>query len=144
MNTVILLGRLSRDPEMRYAQGDQGTAIASFSLAVDRRYKKEGQPTADFINCKAFGKTAEIIGKYCTKGKQIALTGEIQTGSYTNKEGKKVYTTDVLVTTVQLLGSPDQAARTTQHAQAPAPAPQPDPEPVPDWEQDAMDDDMPF
>ena len=144
MNTVVLLGRLSRDPEMRYAQGDQGTAIASFSLAVDRRYKKEGQPTADFINCKAFGKTAEIIGKYCTKGKQIALTGEIQTGSYTNKEGKKVYTTDIICSQVQLLGSADQTARTTQNAQAPAPAPQPDPEPVPDWEQDAMDDDMPF
>ena len=143
MNTVVLLGRLSRDPEMRYAQGDQGTAIASFSLAVDRRYKKEGQPTADFINCKAFGKAAEIIGKYCTKGKQIAVTGEIQTGSYTNKEGKKVYTTDVLVTTVQLLGS-SEPAKTTQNAQAPAPAPQPDPEPT--WEQvdDITDDDIPF
>lgn len=141
MNTVVLLGRLSRDPEMRYAQGDQGTAIASFSLAVDRRYKKEGQPTADFINCKAFGKAAEIIGKYCTKGKQIAVTGEIQTGSYTNKEGKKVYTTDVLVTTVQLLGS-SEPAKTKQHAQAPAPAPQPDPDPT--WEQDEMGDDLPF
>ena len=144
MNTVVLLGRLSRDPEMRYAQGDQGTAIASFSLAVDRRYKKEGQPTADFINCKAFGKTAEIIGKYCTKGKQIALTGEIQTGNYTNKEGKKVYTTDIICSQVQLLGSADQTARTTQNAQAPAPAPQPDPEPT--WEQvdDINDDDIPF
>lgn len=143
MNLVMLLGRLTKDPEIRYTQGDQGTKIASFTLAVDRRYKKEGQPTADFINCKAFGKTAEIIGKYCTKGKQIALTGEIQTGSYTNKEGKKVYTTDVLVTTVQLLGS-SEPAKTTQNAQAPAPAPQPDPEPT--WEQvdDIGEEDLPF
>ena len=143
MNFVTLLGRLARDPETRYTQGDQGTQISSFTLAVDRKVKRDGQPTADFINCKAFGKTAEIVSKYCTKGKQIALTGEIQTGSYTNKEGKKVYTTDVIVSSVQLLGSADQTARTTQNAQAPAPAPQPDPEPT--WEQvDDIGEDLPF
>ena len=144
MNLVILLGRLTKDPEIRYAQGDQGTKIATFTLAVDRKYKKEGQPTADFIRCTAFGKTAEIVERYCTKGKQVAITGEIQTGSYQKQDGTTVYTTDIICNQVQLLGSSDQAARTTQHAQPPAPAPQPDPEPVPDWEQDAMDDDMTF
>lgn len=85
-----------------------------------------------------------MVEKYAPKGKQVAITGEIQTGSYQKQDGTTVYTTDIICNQVQLLGSSDQAARTTQHAQAPAPAPQPDPEPVPDWEQDAMDDDMPF
>ena len=143
MNLVMLLGRLTKDPEIRYTQGDQGTKIASFTLAVDRKVKRDGQPTADFINCKAFGKTADIVEQYAPKGKQIAITGEIQTGSYTNKEGRKVYTTDIICNQVQLLGSADQTARTTQNAQAPAPAPQPDPEPA--WEQvDEIGDDLPF
>ena len=144
MNHFTGIGRLTKDPEIRYTQGDQGTKIASFTLAIDRRIKKEGQPTADFIRCKAFGKTADIVEQYAPKGKQVAITGEIQTGSYKKQDGTTVYTTDVICNQVQLLASSDQAARTTQHAQAPAPAPQPDPEPVPDWEQDAMDDDMPF
>lgn len=144
MNHFVGIGRLTKDPEIRYAQGDQGTKIASFTLAIDRKFKKEGQPTADFIRCKAFGKTADVVEKYAPKGKQVAITGEIQTGSYQKQDGTTVYTTDIICNQVQLLGSADQAARTTQHAQAPAPAPQPDPEPVPDWEQDAMDDDIPF
>lgn len=147
MNLVMLIGRLVRDPEIRYTQGDQGTMIASFSLAVDRRYKREGQPTADFINCKAFGKTAEIIEKYCTKGKQIAINGEIQTGSYTNKEGNKVYTTDIIVNQMQLLGSANDApAKTTQHAQAPAPAPEPQQTALTasDFNEYEGDDDLPF
>lgn len=144
MNIFCCIGRLTKDPEIRYAQGDQGTKIASFTLAIDRRFKKEGQPPADFIRCKAFGKTADVVEKYAPKGKQVAITGEIQTGSYQKQDGTTVYTTDIICNQVQLLGSSDQAARTTQHAQAPAPAPQPDPEPVPDWEQDAMDDDIPF
>lgn len=127
MNLVMLLGRLTKDPDIRFTQGDQGKMIASFTLAVDRKYKKEGQPTADFLSVKAFGKTAEIVEHYCHKGKQIAVTGEIQTGSYTNKEGKKVYTTDIMANQIQLLGSADQPARTTQYAQ-PAPAPTPEPE----------------
>ena len=144
MNLVMLLGRLTKDPEIRYSQGDQGTEVASFTLAVDRKVKRDGQPTADFINCKAFGKTAEIVRLYTQKGKQVAVTGEIQTGSYTNKEGRKVYTTDIICNQVQLLGSADQTARTSQNAQAPAPAPQPDPEPA--WEQvDEIDQDfLPF
>ena len=144
MNHFVGIGRLTKDPEIRYTQGDQGTKIASFTLAIDRKVKRDGQPTADFINCKAFGKTADIVEQYAPKGKQIAITGEIQTGSYTNKEGRKVYTTDIICNQVQLLGSADQTARTSQNAQAPAPAPQPDPEPA--WEQvDEIDQDfLPF
>ena len=97
MNKVILMGRLTRDPEIRYSQGDKPMAIARISLAVDRKFKQEGQPTADFINCIAFGKTAEVIEKYVAKGTKIAVVGRIQTGSYTNKDGQKVYTTDVVI-----------------------------------------------
>ena len=97
MNKVILMGRLTRDPEVRYSQGEKSTAVARYSLAVDRKYKQEGQPTADFINCIAFGKLGEFAEKYLRKGTKIAVIGRIQTGSYTNKDGQKVYTTDVVV-----------------------------------------------
>ena len=94
MNKVILMGRLTREPEVRYA-GE--TAVARYSLAVDRKYKKEGEQTADFINCVAFGKSGEFAEKYLRKGMKIAVTGRIQTGSYTNKDNQKVYTTDIVV-----------------------------------------------
>ena len=94
MNSVQLTGRLTRDPEVRYT--DNGHTIARFTLAVDRQYKSDNGPTADFINCKAFGKTAEFIEKYFWKGKKMELVGSIQTGSYTNQDGAKVYTTDVI------------------------------------------------
>ena len=94
MNKCVLIGRLTRDPEVR-AAGE--TSVARFSLAVDRRFKKDGEQTADFINCVAFGKTAEFVEKYAHKGTKFAVEGRIQTGSYTNKEGQKVYTTDVIV-----------------------------------------------
>lgn len=97
MNKVILMGRLTRDPEIRYSTGENATAIARYSLAVDRRFKRDGEPTADFINCVAFGKTAEFAEKYFRQGIKIAIVGRIQTGSYTNKDGVKVYTTDVVV-----------------------------------------------
>lgn len=97
MNKVILMGRLTRDPEIRYAQNESRTAVARYTLAVDRRYKREGEQNADFIGCVVFGKGAEFAEKYLQKGTKIAVTGCIQTGSYTNKEGKKVYTTDVIV-----------------------------------------------
>lgn len=98
VNKVILVGRLTRDPEIRYSQGANGsTAIARYSLAVDRKFKQEGQPNADFINCVAFGKLGEFAEKYLYKGTKIAVVGRIQTGSYTNKDGQKVYTTDVVV-----------------------------------------------
>lgn len=95
MNKVQLTGRLTRDPEIRYTNG--GSSVASFSVAVDRRFKKDGEQSADFIPCTAFGKTGEFIEKYFHKGSGIELSGRIQTGSYTNKDGKKVYTTDVIV-----------------------------------------------
>lgn len=97
MNKALLIGRLTRDPEIRYTQGENSTAVARYSLAVDRPGAKDGQPTADFISCVAFGKNAEFAEKYLQKGQKIAIEGKIQTGSYTNKEGAKVYTTDILV-----------------------------------------------
>ena len=98
MNKVILMGRLTRDPEVRYSQGDNATAVARYTLAVDRRFNRNNdEQTADFINCVAFGKSGEFAEKYLHKGTKIAITGRIQTGSYTNKDGVKVYTTDVVV-----------------------------------------------
>lgn len=98
MNKVILMGRLTRDPEVRYSSGENQTAIARYSLAVDRRRgKNDDQPSADFINCVAFGRSAEFAEKYFHKGLKITVAGRIQTGSYTNKDGQKVYTTDVVV-----------------------------------------------
>ena len=98
MNKAILMGRLTRDPEVRYTQGENQMAIARFTLAVDRRFNRNGdENTADFISCVSFGKTAEFAEKYFRKGTKIAVTGRIQTGSYTNKDGVKVYTTEVVV-----------------------------------------------
>lgn len=97
MNKVILMGRLTREPEVRYTAGENSTAIARYTLAVDRRFKREGDATADFIGCVAFGKSAEFAEKYLHQGTKIAITGRIQTGSYTNKDGQKVNTTDVIV-----------------------------------------------
>lgn len=97
MNKVILMGRLVRDPEIRYTQGENSIAVARFTLAVDRRFKRDNQPTADFISCICFRKTAEFIEKYCKKGTKLVVDGSWQTGSYTNKDGNKVYTNDCLV-----------------------------------------------
>ena len=98
MNKAILMGRLTRDPETRYSQGEKPMAIASFSLAVDRKYKKQGdEVTADFFNCTAFGKLAEVVEKYVTKGSKIFITGRIQNDNYTNKEGQKVYGIKIMV-----------------------------------------------
>ena len=96
MNKVILIGRLTRDPEIRYSQGTQPIAVARFSLAVPRKFKREGEQDCDFINCVAFGKNGEFVERYLRKGTKIALTGRIQTGSYTNRDGTKVYTTDIV------------------------------------------------
>lgn len=97
MNKVILMGRLTRDPDVRYSGADNQTAVARYTIAVDRRYKQGGEQTADFISCVAFGKTAEFAEKYLKQGTKLVIEGRIQTGSYTNKEGQKVYTTDVVV-----------------------------------------------
>ena len=98
MNKVILMGRLTRDPDVRYSAGENSTAVARYTLAVDRRlFHRDGDATADFIGCVAFGRQAEFAEKYLRQGTKIAITGRIQTGSYTNREGQKVYTTDVVV-----------------------------------------------
>ena len=97
MNKVILMGRLTRDPEVRYSTGNNPLAIARYTLAVDRRFKRDGEAEADFISCLSFGKTAEFAEKYYRQGLKIVVSGRIQTGSYTNREGQKVYTTEVVV-----------------------------------------------
>lgn len=97
MNKVILMGRLTRDPEVRYSQGENALAIARYTLAVDRRFKKDNEQTTDFIPCIVFGKSAEFVEKYFRQGTKVTVCGRIQTGSYTNKDGVKVYTTDVVV-----------------------------------------------
>ncbi len=101
MNKVILMGRLTADPDVRYGQGAEPLAIAKYTLAVDRRSNRsqgqDGEQTADFIRCTAFGRLGEFAEKYLHKGTKIAVTGRIQTGSYTDKDGRKVYTTDVIV-----------------------------------------------
>lgn len=118
MNKVILMGRLTRDPEVRYSQGAQPLAIARYTLAVDRRGSKQGEQSADFINCIAFGKSGEFAEKYLHQGAKIVVTGRIQTGSYTNRDGQKVYTTDVVVEEQEFA----ESKKNTQPAPEPAPA----------------------
>ncbi len=97
MNKVILMGRLTKDPDIRHSAGENSTAVARYTLAVDRRYKRDGEAGADFISCVAFGRSAEFAQKYFRQGLKVVVTGRIQTGSYTNRDGNKVYTTDVVV-----------------------------------------------
>lgn len=113
MNKVILMGRLTRDPEVRYSQGDNSMAIARYTLAVDRRFAKKDNPneqTADFISCVAFGKSAEFAEKYLHQGTKIVIAGRIQTGSYTNKDGVKVYTTEVVIEDQEFAESKNSAS----------------------------------
>ena len=106
MNKAILMGRLTRDPEVRYSQPDSNMAIARFSLAVDRRYKKQGDTvTADFFNCTAFGKQGEFVEKYLKKGTKIVVTGRIQNDNYTNKDGQKVYSVQIMVEEIEFAES---------------------------------------
>ena len=122
MNKVILMGRLTRDPEVRYSQGEQATAIARYTLAVDRRGRNQ-ENSADFIACVAFGKAAEFAERYLHKGTKIVLTGRIQTGSYTNKEGQRVYTTDVVAEDQEFAESKNAEGSGTYNNQ-PSPVPQ--------------------
>ena len=110
MNKVILMGRLTRDPDVHYTAGDNPMAIARYTLAIDRRFKKENEATADFISCVAFGKAAEFAEKYFRQGIRIVVSGRIQTGSYTNRDGNKVYTTDVVVEEQEFAESKNNAA----------------------------------
>lgn len=106
MNKVILMGRLTRDAEIRYSQGENSTAIARFTMAVDRRFRRDNdEQTADFIGCVAFGRTAEFLERFGRKGTKFVLEGRIQTGSYTNKDGQRVYTTDVVAENVEFAES---------------------------------------
>lgn len=97
MNKVILMGRLTRDPEIRYSQGANASAVARFSIAVDRRFKRDGEPDADFFNCTAFGKQAEFVEKYLKKGTKMLVSGRVQNDNYTNKDGQTVYSVQIIV-----------------------------------------------
>lgn len=110
MNKVILMGRLTRDPDVRYSAGENSSAVARFTIAVDRRFRRDGEQTADFISCVAFGRQAEFVEKYLRQGIKIALTGRIQTGSYTNREGQRVYTTDVVAEELEFAESKNASA----------------------------------
>ena len=127
MNKVILMGRLTRDPSISYTQANsaqESTCVARYALAVDRRFNRDGERKADFISCVAFGRQAEFAEKYLRKGTKIAITGRIQTGSYTNRDGQKVYTTDVVVEEQEFAES---KAASAEHAANFAPADRPSP-----------------
>ena len=125
MNKVILMGRLTRDPEVRYSQGGENSlAIARYTLAVDRRFKRNGDDqTADFIGCVAFGRNAEFAEKYFRQGLKVVVTGRIQTGSYTNKDGQKVYTTDVVVEECEFAESKNAAGENSGFTPSDRPSP---------------------
>ena len=145
------MGRLTREPEIRHTEGERSTTIARYTLAVDRRYRKEGQEqTADFISCVTFGKGAEFAEKYLRRGTKIAVTGRIQTGSYTNRDGQKVYTTEVVVEEQEFAESKVANDNRSSGGQAPAggPAPMPQTPNVSDDEfmpiPDGIDEKLPF
>lgn len=122
MNKVILMGRLTRDPAVRYTQGERPTAVARYTLAVNRTMKREGEPDVDFVNCVAFGRAGEFAEKYLRQGVRILISGRIQTGSYTNRDGAKVYTTDVIVESQEFTESKvasDNASGNTRRSPAP-------------------------
>ena len=125
MNKVILMGRLVKEPEVRYSQGAEPMAVARYTLAVNRRFKRQGEPDADFIGCVAFGKAGEFAEKYFRQGMRVSISGRIQTGSYTNKDGVRVYTTEVIVEEQEFAESraESEANRSSYHQSAPAPAP---------------------
>lgn len=127
MNKVILMGRLTRDPDIKYMQNEQQTAVARFTLAVDRRFKRQGDDqAADFINCVAFGKTAEFAEGYLKQGTKVVGCGRIQTGSYTNKEGYRVYTTDVVIEELEFAESKKSAQQYDAGSAAQRPEPSAD------------------
>ena len=138
MNKVILMGRLTRDPEVRYSQGENSTAIARYTLAVDRRFSRNNDgDNVDFINCVAFGKAAEFTEKYFRKGIKVAVAGRIQTGSYTNRDGVKVYTTDIMVEEQEFA----ESKNTNSESERPKPASASDGfKNIPD----GIDDELPF
>ena len=125
MNKVILMGRLTRDPEVRYSQGENATAVARYSLAVNRRFKRAGEPEADFFNCVAFGKQAEFVERYLRQGTKMVVCGRLQTGSYTNKDGVKVNTVDIVVEEQDFAESKSNSAAPSSNNYQASPAPSP-------------------
>lgn len=143
MNKVILMGRLTRDPEVRYTPGENSFAIARYTLAVDREIRKDGDATADFINCVVFGRSAEFAEKYFRKGLKITIAGRIQTGSYTNRDGQKVYTTEVVVEEQEFAESKNSSSADSR----PRTEPQQSPDVGPDGFMnipDGIDEELPF
>lgn len=118
MNKVVIVGRLTRDPEVRYGKGENATAVARYTVAVDRRIKRDNEPTADFIPCVVFGRSAEFAEKYFRQGMRVSVSGRIQTGSYTNKDGQRVYTTEVIVEEQEFAESRSEG---NPHTAAPGP-----------------------
>lgn len=148
MNKTILMGRLTRDPEVRYAANDSGMAIVRYTLAVDRRRTGNDGQSADFIKCVAFGKTGEFAEKYFRKGTKILISGRIQTGSYTNQENQRIYTTEVIVEDQEFAESKrasEEAAASAPAPSAPQPAAAPtDAMPMPEPLPFAEDEEIPF
>ena len=138
MNKIILMGRLTKDPEIRYSQGNNSMAVARYTLAVDRKFKRDGEPAADFINCIAFGKNGEFAEKYLHKGIKILVEGRWQSGSYTNRDGQKVYTNDCVVESCEFA-----EGKNANQSERPQPAPQTDSDgfmSIPD----GIDEELPF
>lgn len=138
MNKVVLMGRLTKDPDVRYSQGENAMAVARYTLAVDRKFKRDGEPNADFINCIAFGKNGDFAEKYLHKGIKILIEGRWQSGSYTNRDGQKVYTNDCVVESCEFAESKN--ASQSENAK---PAPQTDSDGfmnIPD----GIDEELPF
>ena len=126
MNKVILMGRLTRDPEVRYSAGENALAIARYTLAVDRRFRRDGEATADFINCVSFGRTAEFAEKYFRQGMRVLVSGRLQTGSYVNKDGQRIYTTEVILDDQEFADSKGSASDMSGYGQS-APSQRPAP-----------------
>jgi len=143
MNKAILMGRLTRDPEMRYSQSATPVAVCRFSLAVNRRFKRDSEPDADFINCVAFGKTGEFIEKYFKKGMMLSLTGRIQVSSYDDKQGQKRWSTDVIVEEAYFTES-KASADSARSVSASAPKPTDENEGFYPIDSNIEDDDLPF
>ena len=123
INKVILMGRLTRNPDVRYSQGEKATCVARYTLAVNRRFRREGDQDADFINCVAFGRQGEFAEKYLKQGTKIVISGRIQTGSYTNRDGVKVYTTDVVVEECEFAESKNAAGENSGFTPSDRPSP---------------------
>ena len=143
MNKVILVGRLTRDPEIRYSQNANSTAVASFSIAVDRRFKRDGEPDADFFNCTAFGKQAEFCEGYLKKGIKMVVVGRLQNDNYTNKDGEKVYSTRIIVDELEFAESKNASGEGSEYR----PSSRPEPSAAGDGFMnipDGIDEELPF